>query len=91
LETLDEGDVLIKQEIQIFTYETSDGPKKIVPDSENGRLHGSPGTLAYGYYLGFGEKFSSAYGIVGFDEKGEPLIETITTGGVKLVVLNNKE
>jgi len=88
---LGEGEVLIKPEIQIFKYETSDGPKKIIPDSENGKLRGAPGTLAYGYYMGFGEKFPSAYGIVGFDEKGEPLIETSTAGGVKLIVLNNKE
>jgi len=88
---LGEGDVLIKHEIQIFQYETSDGSKKITPDSENGRLRGGPGTLAYGYYIGFGEKFPSVYGIVGFDEEGKPLVEAGTAGGIKLIVLSNKE
>jgi len=90
-DVLGEGDILIKHNIQIFQYETSDGPKKTTPDSENGRLRGSPGTLAYGYYVGFGEEFPSTYGIVGFDEKGEPLAESGTTGGIKLIVLSNKE
>jgi len=90
-DVLGEGDTLVKNDIQIFQYEASDGPKKVTPNSENGRLRGSPGTLAYGYYVGFGEKFPTAYGIVGFDEKGEPLAESGTTGGVKLIVLSNKE
>jgi Tfp pilus assembly protein PilE len=90
-DVLGEGDILIKHDIQIFQYETSEGPKRVTPDSENGKLRGNPGTLAYGYYIAFGKKFPSAYGIVGFNEKGEPLAEASTAGGIKLVVLPNKE
>jgi len=75
-------------EIKVFQYDSRGESKEQSPTSENGRLRGAPGTLAYGVFIGPGDEYPSAYGIVGFGQDNTPIAEKLPSGEVKLFVLH---
>ncbi|MCK4352356.1 hypothetical protein KAW65_03000 [candidate division WOR-3 bacterium] len=82
------GKPVEKGNIQIFQYDSKEEPKEQSPDSKNGRLHGGPGAMAYGYFIAPGDTLPIAYGVIGFDKSGKPLSEKTPSGKIKLFVLN---
>ena len=80
-----------KDEIKIFQYDSRDESRDKSVDSKNGRLHGAPGTLAYGYFISPADTFPSAYGIVGFGQDGMPLADRLPSGEVELFILHESD
>ena len=76
------------EDIILFQYSSKKGPENQSPNSENGKIHGPSGGLAYGYFIPEEDTLSSAYGILGFDDKGVPLAEKFPSGETKIFVLN---
>lgn len=75
------------ENVVLFRYNTRDEPKESSPTSRNSRMCGDPGGLGYGYYIAAGDTVPSAYGIIGFDEKGLPLAEKRPSGEVHIFVI----
>ncbi len=82
-----QGKSIIPEDITLFQYTSKKGPENQSPNSENGKIHGSPGGLAYGYFIPEEETLSSDYGILGFDDKGVPLAEKLPSGETEIFVL----
>ncbi|MCK4307552.1 hypothetical protein KAW50_04920, partial [candidate division WOR-3 bacterium] len=76
-----------QEDIVIFQYSSKEEPKNQSPDSQNGKIHGPPGGLAYGYFIAEEDTLPCAYGILGFDNKGVPLAEKLPSGETKIFVL----
>ena len=75
------------EDIVIFQYSSKEEPKNQSPDSQNGKIHGPPGGLAYGYFIAEEDTLPCAYGVLGFDDKGVPLAEKLPSGETKILVL----
>ena len=75
------------KDIIIFQFDSKEEPKEQSPDSKNGRIRGTAGGLAYGYFIAEEDSFPSAYGILGFDTQGRPLAEKLPSGETKVFVL----
>lgn len=75
------------EDVLIFQYDKEEEYKNQSSDSQNGRIHGEPGGLAYGYFIPEHDSIPSVYGILGFDETGATLSEKLPSGATKVLVL----
>ncbi len=83
---LKKGETYVKCGIKLFTYFREADCEDRDPKGINGQMRGKPGYLAYGYYAPRGKNYAISYGILGFDEKGEPLKEK-GPGGKDLIIV----
>lgn len=79
------------KDIQVFAYDLRSETNDSKGDSRNATLKGSPGGLAYGYFIAPADSLPSSYGIVGFDKTGKPLAEKLPSGEIKVFVLSSEE
>lgn len=82
---------LNNDDIMIFKYDIPGESKDMKLNSTNARLKATPGTIAYGYFIGFGDSLATEYGIVGFGKDSLPIYDINETTQKKesLIILYN--
>ncbi len=85
------GKILTQGDIQLFKYDVPGDSKDTKLNSTNARMKGAPGTLAYGYFIPFGDTAVTEYGIIGFGADSLPIYDINETTQKKesIIVLHN--
>ena len=85
------GKLLTPDNIQLVKYEVPGDSKDNKLNSTNAKLKGAPGTLAYGYFIPFGDSLATEYSIIGFGADSLPIydINETTLKKESIVILHN--
>ncbi len=75
------------EDITIFRYSSKEEVKNNSYNSKNGRMCGKPGALGYGYFICPEDTLACAYGIIGFDHNGTPLVDKLPSGKMQVLVI----
>ncbi|RKX72368.1 hypothetical protein DRP43_00950 [candidate division TA06 bacterium] len=78
-------------DIMLFKYDIPGESKDMKLNSTNARLKSVPGSIAYGYFIGFGDSLATEYGIVGFGKDSLSIYDINETTQKKesLIILYN--